>query len=97
MTLPTIMLPGDEAHLTDDYTAVIVIASQWGNDDPDDGPVWFVALLLHPNAPYYEVVEYTWRPAERDAPGHWVESFSHGHAANINDAVRLYAENGGDN
>lgn len=89
----SILLPGDDAHWTDDYTSVKVIASQWGNDDPNDGPVWFVALLLHPSSPYYEVAEFTWNATA----GVWEQTADHGFALNINDAVRLYADNGGDN
>ena len=42
-----------------DRGTVVVIASQWGNDDADRGPIWFVTLLMHYEAPFYEVVEYT--------------------------------------
>lgn len=97
--MPDILLPGDNVAWVDDYTPVRVIASQWGCDDPNDGPVWFVALLLNPNSPYYEVVEFTWDETAENTQdlGAWKQTTSHGTRMNINDAVRLYAEMGGDN
>ena len=70
MNIPNILLPGDDAGWTDDYTSIKVIASQWGNDHDEDKPLWFVALLLHPTAPYYEVVDFTWTKPPR-TPWTW--------------------------
>jgi hypothetical protein len=91
MSTPNILLPGDDTGWSTADTTVKVIASQWGNDSPEDGPVWFVAMLLRPNPPYYEVAEFTLYL------GTWELTTSHGTRMNINDAVRLYAEMGGDN
>lgn len=51
MTNPKLPLPGEP------YDGGTVIASVWGCDDPDDGQVWALLLLLLPEPDYYRVVE----------------------------------------
>ena len=95
MTTPnSLPLPGDVWDRTDDYSPVLVIASQWGNDSPEDGPIWYVLLMLNPTPPHYEVVEVVIEPKGRG----YYEALerSHGTRMNINEAVALYAEMGGD-
>lgn len=78
--IPPLPMPG-ETH------GGVVIASQWGNDDPGDGTVWCTAILLAPQPPYYEVVEFVLRD------GGWEPAASHGTARNIREAVELYENN----
>lgn len=85
--LPKLPLPNDS------FEHAIVIASVWQKDDWDDEtPPFALLLLLRVDSPYYVVVEIT---ANRD--GTWRPAKVLGEEIyNINDAVRAYADNGGD-
>lgn len=68
----------------------VVVASVWGNDDPSDGPVFAIVLLLHDKSPFYSVAQVV------PSSGTWVVYVEHGRVQNINEAVALYADSGGD-
>lgn len=41
----------------DSFDGGIVIASCWGNDDPDEGIVFAEVMLLQPDIPYYRLMQ----------------------------------------
>lgn len=69
----------------------IVIASVWGNDLPEYGPVFGTVILLNPQAPFYTVCQV------EDRNGEWnlIEGEPRDHM-NINFAVEDFANSGGD-
>jgi hypothetical protein len=87
-------MPNDKwlTHATPDggTTESIVVASVWGNDTEDDGPVFGVLMILLPISPFYAIVQCEW-----NGDGWW-ENAVVGSVFNINEATALYADNGGD-
>lgn len=74
-------MPGDPVE------ACTVIASRWGNDTPEDGPVFGEAILLGVIAPFYAVAQIM-QDDERNWYVHTTESV-HFH---ITEAADAYGE-----